>query len=167
MFCLDANVLLTAWHVTYPPRIFAPLWDLIGANKDQILLIKPVFDEIEPISSSDRRLGAQQRAEKYPLRTWIEAISFNVADIDEEVSNISLQLEYTYQIVPESKGASQVDVTLIAYAKANGETVVTLEGKQHQKPTKKSKYKIPLICSEEGVRCVNFVDMLDAIGVNM
>ncbi len=166
MYCLDANVLLTAWYVTYPPRIFASLWDLIAANKDQMALIKPVYEEIEPIASTDRRLGSAQRVQKYPLRSWIENTGFDIPVVDQTVSNLSIQLEYSYQTAPESRGASQVDVTLVAYAKSNGETVVTLEGIQNQKPSKKSNYKIPLVCSEEGVGCMDFVEMLDSIGVN-
>jgi hypothetical protein len=167
MYCLDANVLLTAWYVTYPPRIFAPLWELLAANHQQMLLIRPVFDEIEPISSSDRRLDPVTRSTKYPLRSWIENTGFTIAEIDEEVSNLSLRLEYSYEVAAESKGASQVDITLIAYAKRNQGTVVTLEGYQNQRPGERKNYKIPLICVEEGVPWLNFVQMLDEIGVNM
>jgi len=167
MYCVDANVLLTAWYVTYPPRIFAPLWELLAENHDQMVLVRPVLDEIEPISSSDRRLDPVSRSTKYPLRTWIETTGFKVVEIDEEVSNLSLRLEFSYEVAEESKGASQVDITLIAYAKQNQDTVVTLEGYQGQRPGKRANYKIPLICDDEGVRWLNFVQMLDEIGVNM
>ena len=91
MYCVDANVFLTAWYITYPPRIFEP----------------------------------------------------------------------------ESRGAGQVDITLIAYAKIHEGTVVTLESFQHQRPAKKMNFKIPLICTDEGVPWLNFVEMLDSLGVNM
>jgi hypothetical protein len=167
MYCVDANVFLTAWYITYPPRIFAPLWELLAANADELLLIKPVLDEIEPISPSDRRLDSASRSAKYPLRTWIESTGIEIVEPDEQVSNLSLRLEYAYQVAPESRGASQVDITLIAYAKTHEGTVVTLESLQHQRPAKKMNYKIPLICADEGVPWLNFVEMLDSIGVNM
>ncbi|TVQ22667.1 MAG: DUF4411 family protein [Spirochaetaceae bacterium] len=167
MFCLDANVFMEAWNFTYPPRIFRPLWELIAVHADQMVLIRPVFEEIEPISSSDRQLSREQRAAKYPVRTWIEDTGFNIPDIDETVSNLSIRLERSYEIIPESKGAGQVDITLIAYAKIAGGIVVTMEAVQHQAPAKRSNYKIPLVCSEEGVACIDFVQLLDAIGINM
>lgn len=57
------------------------------------------------------------------------------------------------------------DITLIAYAMVTGKTVVTFEGEQPQKPGKKCNYKIPLICHEQSVECINFVAMLDRLGI--
>ncbi len=66
-FCVDANVLITAWHVTYPPRIFSRLWDMIAENRARIVLLRPVFDEIEPVSSSDMTLPATELHKRFPL----------------------------------------------------------------------------------------------------
>ena len=167
-YCVDANVLITAWNVIYPPRIFSPLWELISKQKERLLFIKPVYDEIDPIPSSYRRQHPKSEwQEQYPLRKWLEENEFNVTDVEPEVLTLSLQLERDYQISDHSKGAGQIDVTLIAYAKYHDETVVTLESMQNQPPGKKTNYKIPLICQEQNVKCINFVEMLDNLNLSI
>ena len=43
----------------------------MAENKDEIILIKPIFDEIEPISSSDNGLDITTKRNKYPVRMWL------------------------------------------------------------------------------------------------
>lgn len=166
-YCVDANIFITAWYRSYPPHIFSPIWNQIVQHRDDIVLIKPVFDEIEPILSSDSDLSIQNKREKYPLRVWLEESRFAIPDISDEVNVVSLDLEREYETDNTSKGAGQIDITLIAYAKVTGKTVVTLEAKQNQKPDKKSKYKIPLICKELGVLCIDFIEMLDELDIRI
>ena len=55
---------------------------------------------------------------------------------------------------------------MIAYAKRKNKIVVTLEGRQDKNPSReKYNYKIPLVCSEERVPCINFVEMIDDLGI--
>lgn len=167
-YCVDANIFITAWYESYPPRIFSPIWNQIAQHRDDIVLIKPVFNEIEPIpSSSNRDLSIQKKREKYPLRVWLEETRFAVPDISDEVNVVSLDLEREYETDNTSKGAGQIDITLIAYAKVTKKTVVTLEVKQNQKPDKKYNYKIPLICKELGVLCFDFIEMLDELDIRI
>ncbi|MFC1849110.1 DUF4411 family protein [candidate division CSSED10-310 bacterium] len=165
--CIDANVFITAWYINYPPHILSSLWKRIAECRNDIEIIKPVFDEIEPISSSDLKLSTDEKRAKYPLRIWLEEANFPVPRIDNEVNRLSLVLEREYEISNESKGAGQVDITLIAYAKVMKKTVVTLESQQPQKPGKKSNYKIPLICREQHVDCISFVTMLAQLGIRI
>lgn len=46
-------------------------------------------------------------------------------------------------------------------------TVVTFEREQTQKPAKKSNYKIPLICRDQEVCCINFVKMLQNLKIKV
>ncbi len=98
---------------------------------------------------------------------WLQDNGFPVVDVNEEIERLSLKLERDYEISDEGKGAGRVDITLIAYAIVNGKTVVTLESIQNQKPNKKTNYKIPLICSEEDVECINFIQMLDQLEISI
>ncbi len=148
-------------------QIFHPLWDQIAQHRADIVLIKPVFDEIEPISSSDRKLAIDKKKEKYPLRVWLEESRFAVPDVSNEINAVSLDLEREYETDNESKGAGQIDITLIAYAKITGKTIVTLESPQPQNPAKKSNYRIPLICQELGVDCITFIEMLDQLDLRI
>ena len=101
------------------------------------------------------------------MRVWLAEKEFNVTEINDDINRLSLALEGKYEITPESKGAGQNDITLIAYAKIMKKTVVTFEGDQCQKPKKKSNYKIPLICREENVACINFIKMLELLNVRI
>ena len=164
-YCLDANVFMAAWYKSYPQHIFSSLWEQLAECRRNIVLIKPIYDEIEPISSADRKLPIEKKQGKYPLRVWLEEHKFGATDINDETNALSLVLEREYEVKIESKGASQNDITLIAYAKIMDKTVVTFEGEQPQRPAKKYKYKIPLICREQGVPCIDFIGMLQDFNI--
>ena len=169
-FCVDANIFISTWDVHYPPRIsvFTPLWDKLALCRDEIVLIKPVFDEIDPISMAEySKLLKEEKQNKYPHRKWILENEFDIVNIDDTTRNLSLELEREYEISDVAKGANQTDITLIAHAKIMGQTVVTLEAVQPQKPSEKCNYKIPLICKEQGVNCINFIEMLDRLNVQL
>ena len=163
-YCLDANVFITCWHNTYPIKIFPSLWKQIAQHQSDIILIKPIYDQIivedQIVVKKDQII-----VKKDPLTTWLRENHFFSTPIDDEIEALSLKWEEKYQITDQSKGVDQKDVTLIAYAKRKDKTVVTLEGEQKQKPLKKYKYKIPLVCSEEGVLCINFVEMIEDFGI--
>jgi predicted nuclease of predicted toxin-antitoxin system len=82
------------------------------------------------------------------------------------VQKKSLFLEREYKTTDGPKGASKNDIALIAYAQSNDKIVVTLESEQKQKPKEKSTYKIPLICAEQNVKCINFIEMLAGLSIN-
>ncbi len=165
---MDANIFITAWRKGYPIRSFPSLWRQISQHRQDIILIKPIYDEIEPISSSDRDdLSSDEKENKYPLRSWLVRNGFVETPIDNQVRTISLDLEHEYQITDHSKGASQNDITLIAYAKINEKTVATFEAIQPQVPSKKYNYKIPLICQRENVRCIDFIALLQACSITV
>ena len=64
-YCIDANVFITAWYVTYPKKTFPTLYrELESKLSSQIILIKPIFDEIEPIPGGDKKLDILNKNEK-------------------------------------------------------------------------------------------------------
>ena len=166
-YCVDANIFIATWHVSYPMNIFPTLWEEIAKKKDEIILIKPIFDEIEPISSIDRKLNIEMKRMKYPVRTWLTENGFTETLIDDDINKASLELERDYEINDISRGVSSKDTLLISYAKKKEKTVVTLEEEQKQKPGKKYNYKIPLVCSEQGVECIDFVQMIERLGIRI
>ena len=167
-YCVDANIFITAWNVSYPRHIFPSLWEQLIQHQNEIVLIAPIFDEIEPILPADKKnLSAQEIAQKYPLKQWLINNGFGKTQLDSDVGTRSLDLEKAYQIRQSSRGASQNDITLIACAELTGMTVVTLEKVQSTVPSKKQNYKIPLICQERDVTCIDFVKMLENLGVEI
>lgn len=167
LFCLDANVFITAWYRSYPPRIFGPIWKGLANETERIGFIRPVYDEIDTIQAQHRHLPRTVIADLYPLRNWIDENPFRVTELDGHVEKLSIKLEMEYEVGEDTKGAGENDIRLIAYSMISGETVVSLEVDQKQAPTKRSKYKIPIICREQGVRCIGFVELLDELGIHM
>jgi len=166
-YCVDASIFLTAWYVGYPIHILSPLWREIANHKNEIIIIEPIYDEIEPIPSADKKMQIADKKAKYPLRMWLIENGFTETPVDDGVNATSLELERDYETSGISKGAGSNDICLIAYAKVNNNTVVTFESKQPQKPKKKCDYKIPLICHEQGVDCIDFVEMIDRLGIRI
>lgn len=166
-YCVDASVFITAWDVGYPINVLPSLWEKIAKSKDNIVLIKPIFDEINPISSSERKLSTTEKKEKYPLRMWLEENDFVETLIDSSIEAVSLELEREYKVSDVSKGAGPKDICLIAYAKTMNKTAVTFEAEQKHKPDKKNNYKIPLICKEQNVECITFIEMIRRLGIRI
>lgn len=166
-YCVDTNIFITAWYRSHPVDVFPTLWKQLAQCRNDIILIKPIFDDIEPFSPADQKIPLDKKREKYPLRVWIENNKFDGGPVNDETEALSLELEKTYEITNESKGADQKDITLIAYAKIMDKTVITFEGMQNEKPGKKYNYKIPLICHEQDVLCEDFVYMLRNLGIKV
>ena len=166
-YCVDADIFITSWRYSYPMKIFPSLWNQLAQHANDIILIAPIHGEIEPISSADKNLSHTEKKTKYPLRTWLNANQFYETPVDDAVNRLSLGMEQKYQIRNSSRGVGKNDILLIAYAKIMDKTVVTYEAIQTQKPGKKYNYKIPLVCKDEGVNCINFIDMIDALGISI
>jgi len=166
-YCVDANIFITAWNIAYPIHVFPSLWEQMAQYQNDFILIKPIFDEIDPISSADRKMPKDKKKKKYPLRVWMEDHQFIGTPITDDVKAMSLNLEKEYETNNNPRGANQNDITLIAYAKLEEKVIVTLEAEQPQKTGKKCNYKIPLICDDQGVACMSFVRMLGRLGIRI
>ncbi len=168
---MDANALITPWLTTYHRNVFPSLWEALAQNHEELILIKPIFDEIEPMSSEDRKTlknpSDGKLREKYSLRLWMESSGFTPIPISDDIDGKALELERKYQTDNYGKGANQNDIKLIAYAKYNENTVVTLESVQTARPKRVSNYKIPLICAEEDVECITFTEMLQKLKISI
>lgn len=159
-FVLDANTLITAWNVSYIPSIFPTLWECLSLHKNKIAFIKPVYDEIDPVSTHHRQQSSEEKKLRYPLRTWLDSCNFEVITLDERTNNEALHLELKYETNESSSGAGSNDIALIAFARKHHWTLVTLEKVQLEAPKHLNKYKIPLICKLENVECINFIEFL-------
>ena len=164
-YCIDASAFIAAWNVSHPIDVFPSLWSQLANRRDDMVLIEPIFDEIDPISQQDKSKTEKEKTDKYPLHMWINS-QFKSIPVD-FIEDRALELERKYQIKNSSKGVGKNDLKLIAYAKLYRKTVVTEEGKQHGKPKEKYNSKIPLVCKEQGVECINFVEMLKCLGIKI
>ncbi len=187
-YCLDANVLITAWHKNYPPKTFPTLYqEMENKLPDKIIIIEPIFDQIEPITDNDLKkflekdyhwlsFDSQPSVDDnklrkkletdHPVHLWIR-YKLNIAKtpVNHAVQQKTLELMSKYETNNVSTGADDVDISLISFAHENTFTVVTLESRQEQKPKKRCKYKIPLICEKEGVTCIGFIELLNKCNI--
>lgn len=132
-----------------------------GVLPGKIILIKPIFDEIEPLPSGKQ--SRKKMEENCPVRLWLqETMRIKATPINADVEQSALELMDKYETDDNSNGAGEADIKLIAFASLGNHTVVTLEAEQKQipGPGKKRNYKIPLICKKENVRCINFIELL-------
>ena len=164
-YCIDANVLITAWNVHYPQENFPTLWDNLVLLKDELCIIEPIYNEIEPINSEDKKLSESDKKEKFPIKMWLIDNELKSAPIEDIIDIKSLEMEEEYKITEDPRGAGQIDITLISYAKHYNKTVVTYEGVQLQEPPHTSRFKIPLICKKEFVDCISFVEMIQKLNI--
>ena len=168
-YCMDASAFIWAWNGVYTPKVFPGVWRELAEAKKHMVLIKPIFDEIDPVSSADKNLSKEQREEKYPLRMWLIKKKFEdiVQDLPPEVEEASLELEKKYEVSSDTTGADTKDIKLIAMARHVDGCVVTQEAKQKTAPPKRHQFKIPLICNKEGVRWIDLTGMLTELGVEL
>ena len=168
---MDANIFIQSYHALYPYDIFPSLWDKLILQREKIILIDPIFNEIDPISREDnKKLSIDKKREKHPLRMWLIENNFCGLAIDDEVDEESLTLEKHYKTrnSDQNRGANSNDIKLIVYAKINNKTVVTYENPQKPTPDMKMyNYRIPLICEQQKVTCITFVDFLRACSIEV
>ena len=144
-FCIDASSFIHLWNEVYPQKTFPSLYPQLENGSGRIALIKPIWDELK---------------EEDDLIAWLKKTGLEPLPLSQSHKEEAFKLGEEYKISPSSTGASQTDIDLISFAKREGHIVVTQEEHQPNKPSTLSKYKIPLICQEEDVPCMNFLEFL-------
>ena len=148
-YCLDADVLITAWNVYYRPQNFPSFYkELATKLPKSSVYVKEIFSEIRVTENIYNGID---------LRTWIQNHKISIIRLssNSDILKKSFELQIKYEVREGSNGVKNNDLLLIAFAKAHKLTVVTYEGKQKEVPGEKCNYKIPLVCKKEGVRCIN------------
>ncbi|WP_069659706.1 DUF4411 family protein [Arcticibacter eurypsychrophilus] len=158
-FILDSNFFIQAHRMHYPMDVVPGFWLKVKelATEGKIVSIDKVKDEIH--------------LNKDELTLWCNAnLSndfFKNTDLIIEqyivVSNWahSKSTHYNSAALNEFLDANEADAWLIAYSLANGGKIVTHETSE---PNRKSKLKIPDVCSPLGIQCVNTIEMFRVLG---
>lgn len=152
LYGLDTNIYITAWWHTYPNDVFPSLWEQLAVKFDHIPILQPILAEL--------RCGDDD------VCSWVDSQPFSIEQMTPEMNQEALRMEARYQTGRSPKGANSVDIQLISWAKITGNTIVTFE-LQPNPPNEVYKYKIPLICKKEGVRCILFVDFLRELSISL
>ena len=144
-YCIDTSSLVHAYQRSYPPDILPDLWDnrfdtLIESGQ----LVAP-FDVLEELVRKHDELYAWAKSRP---KMFLELDTFQ-----DELSNIMKRFP---RLVDTKKGKSGADPMVISVAIARNPklTVVTEEVGGSQKSP-----KIPFVCREYDIRCINILQL--------
>jgi hypothetical protein len=143
-FCVDTSAWLDGWRRNYPPDVFKTLWSRI----------EMLVDEGEIIASEEVYVEIAKKDDD--LHDWIQARKSMLVPPEEAIQQRVAELLGKYpRLVDTLKGRSQADPFVIATAMERDAVVVTgeLTGTA-ERP------RIPYVCQAEGVRCINFLEMI-------
>lgn len=153
-YCLDANVLIVAWHTYYAPTICLSYWDLLarlGRDK-MIFLPSEVLAELE---RTDDDLLKWTKSSKIP----IEKTDTSVINCLKDIYNKN---PIHTKLIDSTKGRSLADPWVIAHAMRQNACVVTKESKVIANT---NKVKIPNVCDNMGISWIDDFDFVRQVGI--
>src|SRR5690606_38178137 len=149
-YCLDTNVLIQAWQKYYSPDLCSEYWEVLNQlGKSGVLYLpEEVRDEITRTEDD--------------LSKWVKGCEIPILKTNQSViqnwSAILAANPLHKLLVDNTKNRSLADPWVIAHAMTLNATVVTKEEKVTAVNSKK--IKIPNVCKNMNVRCINDFQML-------
>lgn len=145
VYCIDTSSILEARVRSYPPDVFATLWEKIEGliTAGRLLASEEVLRELEKKSDDTYRWAKGQAGLFVPLDRGQT----------DEVSRIEGAFPH---LVHKIKNRSVSDPFVIALAKLRGYTIVTEENES----TSPQKPKIPDVCAVYGIKCITFLEVV-------
>lgn len=150
-YVLDTNVFLDSFERYYRPGTFPGVldWLKLAAGTGAVCSIPQVRDEI-------RSTDIKETLDAFPGSLFLEfdgKSDQQLMKINDWVRNVDQFTDNAIQ-----RFLSGADPSVIAFAKANGLTVVTAEVSN---PNSRRKVRIPDVCAAFGVPVMNLPDMLE------
>lgn len=143
IWCPDTSAFVNPWNKWYPPDVAPGYWSRLEelARSDRLRVTEEVRDELEKVED-DLHAWARARLDWFPLT--------------DDVQRVVTEIMTRYgRLVDTRKNRSRADPFVIATASVTGATVITTE--EHGTSTKP---KIPYVCGELGVACVNVLEFI-------
>lgn len=155
-YCLDSNVLIQAWQKYYSPKYCPTYWDVLNVlgSEERIFIGKMVYDEITRTDDD--------------LSNWLKTSNIKVNPITTAVTQ-ALSALYAANpnhklLVDNKKGRSLADPWVISHAIVDNAIVVTKE--EMVTASNSKKIKIPNVCQNMGVDCINDFEMIDQLNLS-
>lgn len=154
---IDTSILVEAHRRHYPFDVVPSFWNsILGIKNDgNIVSIDKVFQEIK--NGGDDLLDWCRT--RLPQDFFLDS-SVSVSEF-QQISQWINNSDYKEEAKRKFLNDSVADIWLIAYAKKNGYTIVTEE---ISTPQSKKKIKIPDVCAQFGIPCINTIDMYRGLG---
>jgi hypothetical protein len=149
MYVFDTSALIGAWFRLYPPDLFPGLWEKMDALAADGQLIAPedVLDELR-VGDDDLYQWVKQRSDQVIVPTS-RAVMLEAR---------AVLVDHPF-LTKTGTGRNKADPFVIALASLRGCPVVTQEdGGTAAKP------RIPYVCANRGIACVQFLKMIRAEG---
>ena len=155
IYCLDANVLIQAWQNYYSPKFCKDYWDVLDELGSRGTIFIPAIVRDEIVRTDD------------DLSQWLTGSKIQVREIDEPVTHC-LQDIYSKNplhklLVDNTRYRSLADPWVIAHAIKEKAIVVTKEEKITA--LNSNKIKIPNVCDNMGVPCINDFHLIERLGI--
>jgi len=154
-YCLDTNVLIQAWQKYYSPAICPSYWEVLNelGIQNRIFIPKVVFEEI---TRTEDDLSKWIKKSKIPVRAINEAVAKCLTSIY-TANPVHINLS------DNTKQRSLADPWVIAHAMSEDACVVTKE--EMVTAVNTDKIKIPNVCRNMKVRCINDFDFIGEVNL--
>ena len=145
-YCIDTSALVHGWIRAYPPDVLQPFWDRMDALIEEQILVAPmdVLVELEKKEGDDLHLWCKKRSHMF----------IEINEYQDELKDIMAKYP---RLVDTTKGKSGADPMVIALANWGFPLycVVTEE-----KGGSETKPKMPYVCDQEDIRCINLLQLI-------
>jgi predicted nucleic acid-binding protein len=143
-YCVDTSAWLDGWRRRYSPDVFPTLWQRIESQ----ITAGSVF--------SSEEVYVELAKKDDDLHKWIQKHKHMLVPPEEEIQREVAKILTKYpRLVDTLKNRSQADPFVIATAIQFKATVVTGES-----PGTEDRPRIPFVCQREGIKCIDFLQML-------
>lgn len=144
-YCVDTSSLLEAWGYAYQPRSFPSFW----------VRMESLIADGRCVISEEVRYEVEDDAND--LISWVKAQRNFVVDYDRNQELLVQEIMRKYPaLINLRKNKGWADPFVIALAKCYGHTVVTEEKRGVKTPP-----RIPFVCQECCVPCINLAEMIE------
>lgn len=153
-FCLDTNIFIEPWTKYYSMDICPDYWEILDslAHKGIIFCTMEVKREIEKTSDD---LSEWFKYRPHFFRELNDRVFINIRKIYENPVH--------ERLVDNTKSRSLADPWVIAHAMAEQATVVT---KEFLEARTTKRIKIPNICQNLGVPCIDEFEFIRTVGIS-
>lgn len=157
-YLIDTNCLITAHRAIYPFDVVPGFW-----TKMQALAASGTIVSIDKVKAEIYKNEDQlkQWCSSNLKASFFQDSSTILSDYSDVVTWAATCGRFVQPAIADFLTATRADAWLVAYAKAKGLTVATLETSE---PTRKRVVKIPDACDQFNVPTVNIIGMFRQLG---
>ena len=163
---LDSNVFIQAYRYHYPMDIFPSFWNKLIelAYEGFIVSIDKVKKELYKYDDNLKIWCDNNLPPNFFASTYNEEVIKEYKKLAEWAAHKNDR--YTQKAIRDFLDSDNADAFLIAYVAVAPKNRI-LVTQEVSSPNSKRTIKIPDVCKEFGLRCINLVEMLRLLGISI